>query len=113
MDVREHVRQLGRQAREASRALARANTQDKNRALAAIAAQIRSQKERILEANHADLSKASEKHDAAFVDRLSLTAKLVEQMAEGVEQVAQLEDPVGKISDRVKRPTGIEVARMR
>jgi glutamate-5-semialdehyde dehydrogenase len=113
MDVREHVRQLGRQAREASRALARASSQDKDRALAAMAAQIRSQKDRILEANRADLSRAREKHDAAFLDRLGLTPKLVEQMAEGVEQVAKLEDPVGKISERVKRPTGIEVARMR
>ena len=51
--------------------------------------------------------------DAAFVDRLTLTAKSVEQMAEGVEQVAALADPVGAISERVRRPTGIEVARMR
>jgi glutamate-5-semialdehyde dehydrogenase len=113
MDVREHVRQLGRQAREASRALARASTRDKDAALAAMAAQIRSQKERILEANRSDVSGARERHDAAFVDRLTLTAELVEQMAEGVEQVAKLDDPVGRISDRVKRPTGIEVARMR
>jgi glutamate-5-semialdehyde dehydrogenase len=113
MDVREHVRQLGRQAREASRALARADTAAKNRALAAMAAEIRSAKSRILEANGADVSRAKEKHDAAFVDRLTLTPGLVEQMAEGVDEVAKLEDPVGKISDRVKRPTGIEVARMR
>src|SRR5687767_4487548 len=110
MDVREHVRQLGRQAREASRALARASSPDKDAALAAMAGEIRSQKDRILEANRTDVSKAREKHDAAFVDRLTLSAKLVEQMAEGVEQVAKLEDPVGKISERVKRPTGIEVA---
>jgi glutamate-5-semialdehyde dehydrogenase len=113
MEVREHVRQLGRQAREASRALARADTAAKNRALAAMAAEIRSEKSRILEANRADVSRAKEKHDAAFVDRLTLTPGLLEQMAEGVDEVAKLDDPVGKISDRVKRPTGIEVARMR
>jgi glutamate-5-semialdehyde dehydrogenase len=113
MDLREEVRQLGRQAREASRALARASTQVKNLALAAMATELRSREERILEANRADVSRASAKHDAAFVDRLTLTPKLVEQMAEGVEQVASLEDPVGAISERVKRPTGIEVARMR
>jgi len=113
MDLREQVRQLGRQAREAARAVARAGTQDKNRALAAMAAGIRSQRERILEANRGDVARAREKHDAAFVDRLTLTPQLVEQMAEGVEQVAKLEDPVGRISERVKRPTGIEVARMR
>src|SRR5262245_23354513 len=113
MDLREQVRQLGAQAREASRALARASTQVKNLALAAMATELRSGKERILEANRADVSRASAKHDAAFVDRLTLTPKLVEHMAEGVEQVASLEDPVGAVSERVKRPTGIEVARMR
>jgi glutamate-5-semialdehyde dehydrogenase len=113
MDPREHVRTLGRQAREASRALARASTEQKNRALHAMAREIRSRGDAILEANRADLSSASKELEAAFVDRLTLTPKLVEQMAEGVEEVAKLADPVGTISERVKRPTGIEVARMR
>jgi len=112
MDPREHVRQLGRQAREASRALARASTEQKNRALHAIAGEIRSRREAILEANRADVA-GTKGNDAALVDRLTLTPKLVEQMAEGVEEVAKLADPVGAISERVKRPTGIEVARMR
>ena len=112
MDPREHVRSLGRQAREASRALARASTEQKNRALHAIAGEIRSRKDAILDANRADVS-AAKGSDAAFVDRLTLTPKLVEQMAAGVEEVAKLADPVGAISERVKRPTGIEVARMR
>ncbi|MFL6564805.1 MAG: glutamate-5-semialdehyde dehydrogenase [Burkholderiales bacterium] len=113
MDPREHVRSLGRQAREASRALARASTEQKNRALHAMAREIRSRRDVILEANRADLSSASQELEAAFVDRLTLTPNLVEQMAEGAEEVAQLADPVGAISERVKRPTGIEVARMR
>jgi len=113
MDVKAHVRKLGAQARAAARALARADTATKNRALAAMAAEIRARAPEILAANAADVARAREKHDAAFVDRLTLTAKLVEQMAEGVEQVAKLADPVGEISERVKRPTGIEVARMR
>ena len=112
MDPREHVRSLGRQAREASRALARAGTEQKNRALHAIAGEIRSRRDAILDANRADVS-AAKGSDAAFVDRLTLTPKLVEQMAAGVEEVAKLADPVGAISERVKRPTGIEVARMR
>ena len=67
-----------------------------------------------MRANAADVQKAErEGNDAAFVDRLTLTSALVEQMADGVEQVAALADPVGAISERVKRPTGIEVARMR
>ncbi len=78
-----------------------------------MASEIRSQGHAILQANRADVGRAKQTHDAAFVDRLTLTPKLVEQMAQGVEEVAQLEDPVGRISERVKRPTGIEVARMR
>ncbi len=113
MDVRQHVRQLGAQARIAARALARADTGTKNRALAAIAAEVRAKKEKILAANAADVARAKGANDAAFVDRLTLTSELVEQMAEGVAQVAKLPDPVGEISQRVKRPTGIEVARMR
>jgi glutamate-5-semialdehyde dehydrogenase len=113
VDIREHVRQLGRQAHEASRALARATTAQKNRALGDMASQIRSQEQAILQANRADVARAREKHDAAFVDRLTLTSTLVEQMAQGVEEVARLDDPVGRVSERVKRPTGIEVARMR
>jgi glutamate-5-semialdehyde dehydrogenase len=105
---------MGRAARAAARELARADTERKNQALAAIAAGIRSKSEDILRANGADVEKAKgEGHDAAFVDRLTLTPALVEQMADGVEQVAALADPVGAISGRVKRPTGIEVARMR
>jgi glutamate-5-semialdehyde dehydrogenase len=108
------IRELGRAARAASREMARAGTEAKNRALAAMAAEIRRQASAILGANAADAARArSAGRDGAFVDRLTLTPALVEQMAKGVEQVAALADPVGAISERVRRPTGIEVARMR
>src|SRR4030088_2436174 len=114
LDVRQHVRELGRAARAAARELARADAEAKNRALAAMAKDIRSSAKNILAANSTDVAQAKKDGaDAAFIDRLTLTPKLIEQMAQGVEQVAQLADPVGKISERVKRPTGIEVARMR
>src|SRR5437588_10602416 len=114
LDVGQHVRELGRAARAAARALARADADAKNRALAAMAKDIRSSAKKILAANSADLAQAKEDGaEAAFIDRLTLTPKLIEQMAGGIEQVAQLADPVGQISERVKRPTGIEVARMR
>src|SRR5712691_6558446 len=112
LDVRQHVRELGRAARAAARALARADAEAKNRALAFMAKDLRSSAKKILAANSADVAQA-DGADAAFIDRLALTPKLIEQMAEGVEQVARLADPVGQISERVKRPTGIEVARMR
>src|SRR6267143_165446 len=110
LDVRQQVRELGRAARAAARALARADAEAKNRALAAMAKDIRSSAKKILAANSADVAQArKDGADAAFIDRLTLTPKLIEQMAQGVEQVAQLADPVGQISERVKRPTGIEV----
>src|SRR5260370_7298985 len=114
VDIKTAVRELGAAAREAARLMARADTSAKNSALAAIASGIRSDSKKILEANKADVAKAKKDGcDAAFVDRLSLSAKSVEQMAEGVEQVAALEDPVGKTSQRVKRPTAIAAPRMR
>jgi glutamate-5-semialdehyde dehydrogenase len=112
LDVGEYVRELGVAARAAARELARADTQAKNRALEAMAAEIRKQAKAILAANDEDV-KGVKGRDAAFRDRLRLTPELVEQMAAGVEEVAALEDPIGKLSERVKRPTGIEVARMR
>ena len=108
------MRELGREARAAARELARADTSAKDRALAAIAGEIRSHLKQILAANAKDVKRAKKSgRNAAFVDRLTLTERSVEQMAEGVEQVAALADPVGAISERVRRPTGIEVARMR
>ena len=108
------MRELGREARAAARELARADTSAKDRALAAIAGEIRSHLKQILAANAKDVKQAKKSgRNAAFVDRLTLTERSVEQMAEGVEQVAALADPVGAISERVRRPTGIEVARMR
>ena len=104
---------MGRAARAAARELARAETAKKNRALGAMAAAMRAARETILRANALDVQRATNAHDAAFVDRLTLNPALVEQMAAGVEQVAALPDPVGAISERVKRPTGIEVAKMR
>ncbi|HVJ12421.1 MAG TPA: glutamate-5-semialdehyde dehydrogenase [Burkholderiales bacterium] len=113
-DIQATMLAMGRAARAAARELARANTAAKNAALAAIAAEIRSSATQILKANSADVANARKNgQDGAFVDRLTLTPALVEQMAEGVEQVAALPDPVGAISERVTRPTGIEVARMR
>ena len=113
-EVSKAVRDMGIAARAAARDLARASTETKNKALQAMAAAIRAGAASILKANRGDVEQAkADGCDAAFVDRLTLTPKSIEQMAAGVEQVATLADPVGSISDRTKRPTGIEVARMR
>jgi glutamate-5-semialdehyde dehydrogenase len=113
-DLQAEMQEWGRAARAAARELARASTDAKNRALAAIAASIRERSAEILKANARDVAQAKKDGcDAAFVDRLTLTSALVGQMADGVEQVAALPDPVGAISERVKRPSGIIVAKMR
>ena len=114
VDVVSLVRELGAAGRAASRELARASTEAKNRALGAMAVEIRAGASAILAANAADVAQArADGSDAAFIDRLTLTPRLVEQMAQGVEQVAALPDPVGAITERAKQPSGIEVARMR
>src|SRR5579862_520961 len=113
-DLAATMRDMGIAARAAARELARAGTETKDKALGAMAAEIRTQATGLLKANHADVEQAKkEGRDRAFVDRLTLTPATIEQMAEGLEDIAVLEDPVGKISGMVKRPTGIEVGRMR
>jgi glutamate-5-semialdehyde dehydrogenase len=114
VDAAALVRELGIAARAASRDLARASTEVKNKALAAMAAEIRRGTQAILAANSGDVAQAkADGCDAAFVDRLTLTPKSIEQMALGVEQVAALPDPVGEITGKTTQPSGIEVARMR
>jgi glutamate-5-semialdehyde dehydrogenase len=113
-DVKSYMQGLGRAARAAAREVARASTVTKNRALLAIAAEIRGKAGGLIAENLRDVERAkSEGRDSAFVDRLTLGAKGVEQMALGVEQVAALPDPVGEVTALEKRPTGIEVGRMR
>src|SRR5687767_11386525 len=114
LELRRVIQGMGQAARSAARQMARADTAAKDKSLQAIAAEIRTRQRSILQENAKDVAAArAAGNDAAFVDRLALDAKLVEQMAAGVEQVARLADPVGSLSERVRRPTGIEVARMR
>src|SRR5205085_10877802 len=101
-------------ARAAARVVARAGTEAKNAALAAIAATLERESGRLLEENARDVTTArADGNDAAFVDRLTLKPETVQAMAEGVRQVAALADPVGEITDLKLRPTGIRVGRMR
>ena len=113
-DIAEYMREVGRQARAASAAIARAGTAEKNRALLAIAAAIDSGREELMRANAVDLERGKEKGLAApLMDRLELTPKRIDGMIEGLRQVAALDDPVGEVSGLKYRPTGIQVGRMR
>jgi len=105
---------VGRAARTASRALARADGATKNRALEATAAAIERDAQRLLDANARDLAAARAKNlDAPLIDRLTLTAKGISAMADGLRQIATLPDPIGAISDLKQQPSGIKVGRMR
>ncbi|MCM0029160.1 MAG: glutamate-5-semialdehyde dehydrogenase [Polynucleobacter sp.] len=112
--ITEMMQAVGKEARQASRAMARATTEQKNQALTHIARLVREQSARILETNAVDVERAKKGgHDAAFIDRLTMTAKTVESMALGLEQIVSLEDPIGKISPLKRQVSGIELGQMR
>ncbi len=114
MDIKDYMQTVGRQARASSRLMASASTEAKNDALRQIAAEIRARSHALLEANGRDLSQArADGLETALVDRLTLNDKGIEAMAEGLEQIASLADPVGEISGVKRRPSGIQVGHMR
>src|SRR3569623_839392 len=113
-DIKTYMQQVGQRARAAARAVARADNASKNAALLAMAALIDERSEQLVEANQADLAAARVVGlDAAMLDRLTLSAKGVAAMAEGLRQIAALPDPVGTITDMNYRPSGIQVGKMR
>ena len=102
MSIEQYVHSVGKQAREASRAMARADSNAKNTALRAIATAIRREAGVLVAANREDLAAAvAAGLEPALLDRLTLSEKGVAAMAEGVEQVAALDDPVGGGLDAV------------
>ena len=114
MNIRDYMKDLGQQARAAARAMARADTGQKNAALNAVAELLLERRKTIFAANAADLAAAQENQlAAALLDRLELTPARLEAMADGLRQVAALADPIGALSDLNYRPTGIQVGRMR
>jgi glutamate-5-semialdehyde dehydrogenase len=114
IDTAVYMADLGVRARAASRETARAGTAAKDLALRVIARGLREQSQRLIEANRPDLEAARDAgNDPAFVDRLAVNEKTVAQMAEGLEQIAQLPDPIGELTDLRPRPSGIQVGRMR
>ncbi len=105
---------IGQQARFASRAMARASSQQKNQALSNIAKAIRRDVAEILAANADDVERAKANgNDAAFVDRLTMTEKSIETMALGLEQIVTLDDPIGQITPFKQQASGILIGQMR
>lgn len=114
MDIQHYMKQLGEQARAASRLMAKADTNTKNQALRNIANLIRQHEKALLAANQQDLEAAKANGmEAAMLDRLTLSEKSVATMAEGLEQIASLSDPIGEMSNFKYRPSGIQIGQMR
>ena len=114
MDLRNLVESKARAAREAATTLALTSTRVKNDALTQMARGLEEKTPALLEANHADLDRARARGVArAFLDRLTLTEPRIEDMAQGLRQVAALPDPVGTTVETWRRPNGIDIARVR
>ncbi len=108
------LHEMGMRARRAAQVMARASVAQKNAVLTRLAEAVASQSAAIALENKKDLEAAEKAgHDAAFVDRLRLTDKVMAGMADGLRQVAQLNDPVGEISMLRRQPSGIQVGHMR
>ncbi len=109
-----NVLELCQAAKKASKTLALAESHEKIKALHAMAKAIREQTESILDANKKDLLAAEQKNSASsFLDRLKLDEKRIESMAEALDKIADLPDPIGKVLDKFYPPNGLEINRVR
>ena len=105
---------LGSAAKVASRVLAASSTEIKNNALKAIAQRLEQQRDSLIQANQIDMEKGRASGlDAALLDRLELNNARIDGMIEGLAQVVGLPDPVGELTDLGKRPSGINLSKMR
>ena len=114
MDIKEEVIAQGKKAKEASRVLANTSTDVKNRALLNIARKLEESSEKIIKVNDKDMSAGEEAGLAkSLLKRLELNEKRINGMAKGLREVVQLEDPIGEVIEIKKRPSGIEVGKIR
>lgn len=113
MSISETMKSMSQGAREASRLMARAHSEAKNLALREMAALLRQHRTEIQAENSKDVAAAEAELGAAKIDRLRITDRVLEDMATGLEEVAQLSDPVGAIGKMWTRPNGMKVGKMR
>ncbi len=114
MDIKAYVLAKASEARAGARSLAKASSQQKNEALLAMAGAIRKRSRELMRENAKDIAFAREKGlSRAMIDRLSLTEKRIDEMAQGLAEVAALPDPVGEVIRMWQRPNGMTVGRMR
>lgn len=114
MDIQDTIHQMGRQARRAAYRLHQLSTEEKDDILREMAAKLRMAVFPLLDANAKDISSAEEKGlSGALLDRLRLDESRIEAIAAGIEQVADLPDPVGDVMDAWEQPNGIRIQRVR
>ncbi|MEE9422342.1 MAG: glutamate-5-semialdehyde dehydrogenase, partial [Gammaproteobacteria bacterium] len=114
LDIPNYMRSLGEQAKAASKQMSEAESGAKNAALMAVAEALLNNRQQLSAENARDLeSGRSNGLDAALLDRLELTDARIDAMAEGLRQIAGLQDPVGEISNLSYQPSGIQVGKMR
>jgi glutamate-5-semialdehyde dehydrogenase len=114
MDIKNYMQTVGINARASSRLMAAAETSTKNQALIYIASAILREKSVLIAANQQDLAAARANGlDDVMLDRLTLSEKSILTMAEGLQQIANLADPIGEMSNLKYRPSGIQIGQMR
>ena len=114
LNIAEYMQTMGARAREASAAMARADAAAKNAVLRSLAALLRANADKLQGENGRDIAHATEQGLAApMVDRLKLTPKVIDTVAQGCEQLAAMPDVIGEIIGMQQQPSGIRVGRMR
>ena len=112
--LQDTMQQIGRQARQASRVMMRASGAQKAKALLAMAESLSVHRSALQSANAADVAAARARQlEPALLDRLTLSARSIEVMSEGLRQIAAMPDPIGGLSATTVRPNGMQVAQMR
>jgi len=106
--------EIGKRAKEASKQLAHLNTEQKNRVLLLVADLLENARSELLEANEADLKQGEEMGlKGAIVERLTLSGSRIKEIAAGLREIVQLEDPIGEIEEMKKRPNGLLIGKKR
>lgn len=113
MNIREDILKIARQAKTASQKLANLSSNTKNQALLKMAESIEKNRERIIKENKKDVNLAKKKEfSKALMDRLTLDEKRIRQMSKSLEDIASIEDPIGKIENIRRRPNGLQIGKM-
>ena len=113
MKLKDKILKIGKNAKIASKELAKTSSQNKNNSLLAMAKNITSEKKIILEANKEDVNNAKEKNiSESFIDRLELNVERIDQIINSLNEIASFKDPVGRVLDSWSRPNGLQIFRV-